>query len=240
MPLKPKKIFKIVTGAIIFLTLPSALLFGFLYFKYNEELPHGALGKEADALAYAMLEALDYDAYKNTKHIEWTFKKRHHYNWDKSKNICEVYWKSYKVILHLDNIDNSSVYIHSFKNESEMAQELIDKALKYFNNDSFWLVAPYKVFDHGVERRLVKTNNNQNALLVTYNSGGSTPGDSYLWLLDENYKPKAFKMWASILPIDGIEASWTDWTTTESGSQLPTFHKLMFMGLEITDIKTSH
>jgi hypothetical protein len=72
---------------------------------------------------------------------------------------------------------------------------------------------------------------------VTYTSGGSTPGDSYLWLLDNNFKPKAFKMWTSILPIDGIESSWTDWITTESGAQLPTFHKFLVFGLEITDIK---
>ena len=95
----------------------------------------------------------------------------------------------------------------------------------------------YKVFDKGVERRLIKTSNNRDALLVTYTSGGSTPGDSYLWLLDNNGKPTAFKMWTSLLPIDGLEASWSDWTTTESGAQLPTFHKLMVLGLEIDGVK---
>ena len=44
-------------------------------------------------------------------------------------------------------------------------------------------------------------------------------------------------MWVSILPIKGLEATWKDWTTTESGAQLPTFHKLMILGLQITDIK---
>lgn len=237
MKKKLKKIFKIAAGIIVFFTLPSLLLFGFLYFKHNQDLPIGIQGKEADAIAYKMLDALDFEAYKNTNTIEWTFKKRHHYKWDKANNICEVYWKTYKVVLNLNNIDESSVYIHSFKNESKMAQELIDKALKYFNNDSFWLVAPYKIFDSGVERRLVKTEDNKDALLVTYTSGGSTPGDSYLWLLDGNHKPKAFKMWTSILPIDGLEASWSDWTTAESGAQLPIFHKFLFFGLEITDIK---
>ena len=101
------------------------------------------------------------------------------------------------------------------------------------------MVAPYKVFDEGTERRIVKTDTNGDALLITYTSGGSTPGDSYLWLFDTNGKPKAFKMWTSLLPIDGLEASWSDWTTTESGAMLPTFHKLLVLGLEITNIKTS-
>lgn len=234
---KLKKIFKIAAGIIVFFTLPCLLLFGFLYFKYNEDLPEGIPGKEADALAYKMLEALDYEAFKNTNHIEWTFKKRRHYELDKVNNVCEVYWKANKVILDLNDNSQSKVFIHGFKNESDMAQELLEKAINYYNNDSFWVFAPYKVFDKGTERKLVKTANNKDALLVTYQSGGSTPGDSYLWLLDSNFKPKAFKMWTSLLPIDGIEASWSDWVITETGAQLPTFHKLMFLGLEISDIK---
>ncbi|WP_445732727.1 hypothetical protein [Mariniflexile sp.] len=234
--MKSKKILKIITGVIIFLTLPSVLFFGFVYFKYNEDLPHGIQGKEADALAYKMLEALDYDAYKSTNTIEWTFKRRHHYKWEKAENTCDVYWKEYKVSLNLNDASQHKAYVHSFKVDGGLANKLIEKAVKYFNNDSFWLVAPYKVFDKGTERRLVNYNNKK-SLLVTYTSGGSTPGDSYLWLLDDTGKPTAFKMWVSILPIDGLEASWNDWTTTESGAQLPTFHKLFVLGLEINHIK---
>ena len=44
-------------------------------------------------------------------------------------------------------------------------------------------------------------------------------------------------MWTSVLPINGLEATWSDWTTTESGALLPTFHKLLITGLEISAIK---
>ena len=235
--MKSKKILKIATGVIVFITLPSLLFFGFVYFKYNEDLPYGIQGKEADALANKMLDALNYDAFKETNTLEWTFKRRRHYKWEKAKNTCYVYWKEYKVNLNLKNASENKAYVHSFKVDGDLAEELIEKATKYFNNDSFWLVAPYKVFDKGTQRRLVTLENNKKALLVTYNSGGLTPGDSYLWLLNDSGKPKSFKMWTSILPIDGLEATWTDWTTTESGAQLPSFHKLLIIGLEITDIK---
>ncbi|MEP3836026.1 MAG: hypothetical protein ABJM36_00165 [Algibacter sp.] len=238
MSIKPKKVLKIIAGVVIFFTLPTLLLYGYMYITHNEDLPIGIQGEQADALANKMLNALDYQAYKNTNYIEWTFKKRHHYEWDKSKNICNVYWKQYKVVLNLNDTSKSKVYINNFINKSNMAQELIEKALSYFNNDSFWLVAPYKVFDKGVERRLVNINTKE-ALLVTYKSGGSTPGDSYLWLMDNNGKPTAFKMWVSILPIEGLEASWSDWTTTETGAQLPTFHNFLFFGLEIDHLKTT-
>jgi hypothetical protein len=233
---KLKKILKIIGGISLFITLPTLLLFGFLYFKYNEELPIGKKGAAAEQLATKMLKSLDYEAYQTTNYIEWTFKNRHHYKWNKAKNSCEVYWKNYKVNLQLNAISKSVAFENNLQIKSTDAKESIDKALSYFNNDSFWLVAPYKVFDSGTERSIVTSGNGKEGLLITYTSGGSTPGDSYLWHLDDSGKPRSFQMWVDILPIDGLEASWNDWTTTASGAQLPTFHKLMVLGLEITDI----
>ena len=181
-----------------------------------------------------MLESLDYEAYKNTDYIEWTFKNRQLYKWYKSADSCEVQWGDFKVLLNFKKRSNSKVYVFDQIYNGIEKEDYINKAEVYFNNDSFWLVAPYKVFDKGVERRVVKTKNQKEALLVTYTSGGSTPGDSYLWHLDINGKPERFQMWVDILPIGGLEASWSDWATAESGAKLPTFHKLLFLGLELS------
>ena len=236
--MSPKKILKISVGIIVFLTLPSLLFFGYLYFKNNEDLPIGTPTEAADDVARKMLEALDYKAYENTNYIEWTFANRHHYKWKKNEDFCTVYWKNIKVDLQLKAPKSSTVVIDDKTLNASDAIEYIDKAVDYFNNDSFWLVAPYKVFDTGTTRSLIPLENNTQGLLISYASGGSTPGDSYMWLLDKQYKPTAFKMWVSILPIEGLEASWSNWTTTESGAQLPTFHQLLFIGLEITNLKT--
>ncbi|MGS2726474.1 hypothetical protein ACU8DI_07675 [Psychroserpens sp. BH13MA-6] len=235
---KPKKILKIIGGIIIFFTLPTLLLFAFMYVKYNEELPKGIQGEAADQLAQKMLKSLNYEAYQATDYIEFTFKKRHHFKWNKSQNTCEVYWKNYKVNLNLTTPLTSEAFENELLVDHEDAVELIEKAQNLFNNDTFWLVGPFKVFDQGVERRLVTTENNKEALLVTYTTGGSTPGDSYLWHLDTNGKPKSFQMWVDILPIDGLEATWEDWTTTNTGVQLPTFHKFFMFGLELEQIET--
>ncbi|MGB1308722.1 MAG: hypothetical protein ACPG6B_07415, partial [Oceanihabitans sp.] len=192
-----------------------------------------------DLLANKMLKALDFEAYNATNYIEFTFKKRHHYKWNKANNTCEVYWKNIRVNLNFNDSTKNEVFIEDIKINNLEAEKLITKATNYFNNDTFWLVAPYKAFDSGTERRIVKTENNKNALLITYTKGGSTPGDSYLWNLDEKNKPISFKMWTSILPIQGLEASWNNWITTNTGAQLPNFHKLLFLGLEIENIKTS-
>ncbi|WP_282135797.1 hypothetical protein [Seonamhaeicola maritimus] len=222
-----KKVYKVVIGVIIFFTLPSLLLFGFLYYKYNEPLPSGSKGTEADNLATKMLIAINYEAYVATDIFEWTFKNKRHYKWEKYKNECEVYWKQYKVSLNLIDSNLHQAYVHSFKVDGELAEELIEKAVKHYKNDSFWVFAPYRVFDQGVKRELVNNN-----LLVTYANG-----HSYLWQLAEDGMPKSFKMWTTELPIDGLETSWKDWTITETGAKLPTFHKLFLFGMEITDIK---
>ncbi len=224
----------------MFFTLPTLLLFAYMYFKYHKELPTGTQGPAADYIANTMLDALNYEAYKATDYIEFTFKKRHHFKWHKAKNTCDVFWKNIKVDLDLVNHSKSTVYVSEEKYNGKEAPDYIEKAVDLFNNDTFWLVAPYKVFDSGVERRLVKTEDNKEALLVTYTSGGSTPGDSYLWHVDASGKPVSFQMWVDILPIDGLEASWSDWLTTDTGAELPTFHKFLMFGLEIEQIETGN
>ncbi|WP_299525869.1 hypothetical protein [Winogradskyella sp.] len=234
---KTKRILKIIGGVIVFLTLPSLLFFGFLYLKYNEDLPQGIEGPEADQLAIKMLEALNEEAYLNTDYLEWTFKGRNHYKWYKTDKTCEVSWDEITVILDLENNNNSKVFAGQQEYNGVEKQDYINKAHAYFNNDSFWLVAPYKVFDHGTERRLVKTEEDEDALLVTYTSGGTTPGDSYLWHFDDTGKPKSYQMWVDILPIEGLEATWDQWITTESGALLPTSHKLLVLDLDMGEVR---
>ncbi len=226
-----KKPLKIILGIVIFITLPSILFLGFIYFKYSEDIPTGVTGFKADVLANKMLDVLNKKAFDNTNIFEWTYKGKRHYKWEKHKNCSEVYWESYKVKLNFSDSTLNQVYVHSFKVDGELANDLIQEAKKYYKNDSFWVFAPYQVFDKGVKRAVVNTTQGK-ALLVTYSSG-----DSYLWHLDETGKPTSFKMWDKQSPIDGLEASWTDWTTTETGVELPTFHKFLFFGIEITDIK---
>jgi hypothetical protein len=227
-----KKAFKFI--GLLLLLLIAAI--GIYYFIYNEALPKGKQGKDADALALRMLTALNGEAYENTEILEWNFRNEHHYKWYKQENLAEVSWGENKVILHTNQVENSEVYVNDKK---VVNKKILKQATTFFNNDSFWLVAPYKIFDAGTERRLVK-HNNKEALLITYTSGGTTPGDSYLWILDKNDLPTSFKMWTSILPLGGFSATWSDWKNTESGIKLPTKHTLGLFGLTLNmgDVKS--
>jgi len=231
--MKLKKPIKIILGIVVFLTLPSFLFFGLLYFKHHQDLPLGTEGKSADDLATKMLVSLNYEAYTSTDYIEWTFKNRRHYEWEKTKEICNVFWKDYKIKLDLKDHNESKAYVHGFIIEGDMGEDLVNEAQNYFEKDVFWLIAPFQVFDQGVSRKLVKLPNDTFGLLVSYKNK-----NTYLWHFDDSGKPKSFNMWDSRSPIDGLEATWSNWQIAETGVKLPTFHKILFFGLEISDIKT--
>lgn len=141
-----KKVFK---GLGIILAI-LVIVIAIFYFKNNESIPNGVQGKNADDLANKMLIALNINAYNETELLEWSFRDSHHYKWNKAENSVIVSWKKNKVLIDTKNNKNSKVISSNNGLEQE---KLIKTATDFFNNDSFWLVAPYKIFDKGVEDR---------------------------------------------------------------------------------------
>ena len=131
-----KKTLKIIGTLIILLILSI----GVYYVTTNEPLPEGAQGKEADELAEKMMSAINKRAFDSTEILTWSFRQKHHYIWKKQEGLVIVSWDDISITL---NLNDHSKSIGS-------SPELIQTALDFFNNDSFWLVAPYKVFDEGV------------------------------------------------------------------------------------------
>ncbi|QCK14099.1 hypothetical protein [Mangrovivirga cuniculi] len=185
-----------------------------------------------------MLYAINHDSWENTKYVSWNFSDRHSFIWDKKSHLACVKWDDYKALIDLKK-SQGIVYDDGklIEDPSDNAK-LVKKAIDHFNNDSFWLNAPAKAFDPGTERRIVDYEGRK-TLLITYTSGGTTPGDSYLWFLDENGLPEYYKMWASILPVKGLKATWEDWTEINSGALLSTSHEILFIDVEIKDLKSA-
>lgn len=223
-----KKLFKFIGIILLFFVLAIV----FFYFINNEPLPKGKEGKEADALAIKVINSLHHEAFENTEVIEWSFRGKHFYKWMKREGYVIIEWDNYIVHLFPNQPQKNILFNKEKVKIKNPDPKIFQQAHSFFNNDSFWLVAPYKIFDEGTKRSIVK-HNNKDALLINYTSGGSTPGDSYLWILDDNYLPISYKMWTSIIPIGGVSATWSDWKKTEAGILLPTKHKLSLFGVEL-------
>lgn len=229
-----RKLLRII-GALLVIALIG---FFALYLVYNEPLPESQKGPEAEALANKMLKSINYETYKQTRYLEWSFAGGdHHYKWDKENGSVEVKWNGYTVNLNLNDTSSSLVSEKGRQLSGKESRDLTITAWDYFNNDSFWLVAPFKVFDKGTERSLVKLEDGSEGLMITYTSGGTTPGDSYLWKLQSNGFPESYQMWVKIIPIGGIKATWDGWKVMENGLFLPSSHKLGPMTLDMGEVR---
>lgn len=169
------------------LILLGVLIVGFFILKwsFSEEIPRGESGAKADALAEQVLNALNATAMQKMDSISWTFRGVNHYTWRPIEASVTVTWDDFKVDLDTQNAASSPAFKNGEQLQGTEKQEAITYAEANFNNDSFWLVAPYKIMDPGTERERIS----ENELLVRYVSGGTTPGDVYVWQLDNNQIP---------------------------------------------------
>lgn len=232
-----KKWIKRMAGVLAFLVI----IFGGSYFIYfNDPVPAGSSPDQADLLARDMLKALNMEGYRETRYLTWTYRGgRNTYRWDKDMGKVEMSWGNYSGKIDLVSPEESEIKEGGKFLEGERLREVTKEAISNFNNDSFWLVAPFKIFDEGTERRLVKLPDGTNGLLVTYTRGGDTPGDSYLWELNEEKFPVKYRMWVEILPLKGLSATWEGWQETETGVWLPRYHKIGPIKLDLGEVTAS-
>lgn len=229
---------KILKGIGILLLL-LLVGFGILYLIYNEPLPEGREGAEAQALLEQMNKAVNKEAWDRTRFIQWSFDGlgTHDYLWDRERHLVEVKYGDTRVLLN-PSTKTGKVYENGVE-ETEDAQEEIETAYTYFTNDAFWLNAFMQIQQPNVKLAAVDLEEEEGkGLLVTYESGGVTPGDSYLWILDEKGLPKAWKMWVKIIPIGGIRATWENWETLPTGAKIARTHSMGFLDTKIENLKS--
>lgn len=200
---------------------------GFISVKIlSEDFPKGETGPKAEQLANKVLNAINDSALDSIDWLTWEFIGGHHYVWHQPTNTARITWGDQVVILQLDN-QSGRAWSDGKEMAGEQKAKLIQTAWSYWCNDSFWLLAPNKIKDPGTMRSLVNVSKeypNHQGLLVQYNSGGVTPGDAYLWLIDDSGIPSGYKMWVSILPIKGLYTSWEGWTDLHNGAKVATRH----------------
>lgn len=215
---------------IIIILIALGLIGYVSYLVIDEDLPQGEKGEKAEQLADKMLAAVNDSAWQEIAIVEWDFAGKHHLVWDKDRHWAKVSWENYDVFIKLDSKEGVAFAKGKKVERDEVLNQLLKDAYAYWANDSFWLNPITKVRDAGTERRYVAQNNeNLEGLLITYKSGGVTPGDSYLWLINkETGMPEFVKMWVQIIPVGGIKFSWENWHTTSGGAKISQTHKSFF------------
>lgn len=228
------KVLKWIAIVIITLILIGAIAI----FALSEKQPEVNPTPEADAIAQKVLTALNKPAWDTLAFLQWEFPGGHKYIFDKKNNKALITWGSNSVDLILDD-QTGTATVDGVQVEGQEKQDLLSTAWGYWCNDSFWMFAPYKLFDPNTARTIVK-HEGKDALMVSYQGGGVTPGDSYLWILGDDYIPTAYKMWVSIIPIGGMEFSWENWQEMPGGAKLSTYHDSWLFPLEMKNVKEAN
>lgn len=192
----------------------------------------GTAGEPADALARKVQQAMKLDAWRSTGAVRFVFGGRNTHLWDRQRGFARVRFGDNEVLL--DTRDQSGIARKGGKDVDDPA--LVKTAWSHFINDTYWLYPFAGLFDEGTQRALVDLPGDTDGLLISYGSGGVTPGDEYLWHVGPDGRPTAWQMWVSILPIGGVEVSWDAWQDLSTGVPVSTLHDFGPMKLELTDV----
>lgn len=260
MSAKRRRVLLVILSTVVLLAGLGVGFVSSISHELPEVEPSGDSGA-ADALAREIMAAVNADAWERTGAVSWVFRGEHEHLWDRERGLARVAWEAdgeeVTAWLDLGSADPVSGYPRRFavrRDGAELgdaaAEELSRTAWELWVNDSFWLNPLAKLFDPGTERAVVElpeearttdagdAGESLRGLLVTYTSGGVTPGDSYLWIVGEDGRPVAWRMWTEAVPVGGLTVTWDDWQTLDTGAVVSGRHALpLGLELELTEIR---
>lgn len=232
---------KFLKYGLLVIIMLIVLLIIYVRLAVHESRPEIIENENAELMADQMLKAVNKAAWDTLPYITWSFNGDHHYVWDRDNNHALVQWADFKVHLDPDEISGKAFKAGIALDGDEKIKS-IQKAWSYWCNDMFWFAAPFKIKDPGTTLKVAKDKDDKQGLLVSYSSGGVTPGDSYLWYLDNDGLPTGYKMWVKIIPVGGVYTSWENWKTVEGGAQIASLHQgnISALKIDITNIKSGN
>ncbi|MDX2246755.1 MAG: hypothetical protein SF052_08275 [Bacteroidia bacterium] len=222
----------IVVGLVLLLITIGAI-------AAHEPKPEGKVCAEAGEMATQLMAAVDCVAWDTTGAVSWSYGGRNNHLWDREREYDRVRWGDYEVLVNL-NTQQGVAFKKGEKLEGEKAEKAVHQAWLRWVNDSFWLNPLCKLYDPGTVRSLVKLKDGRTGMMVTFQSGGATPGDSYVWLADSTGLPFEWKIWVQILPVGGVSFSWEGWEEMGTGAKISTLHKApLGVELRVKDLKAA-
>lgn len=193
-------------------------------------VPSGKPGPQAEELTDKMLEAAGYQNWQKTSAVSFTFRNGDKIFWDKNRGLIRVQWDENKVLLRKS--DFKAIATSEGKPvASDEKGEFIEDAWSKFTNHTFWLSPMFHVRSPGSVREYADGN-----LILKFKSGGVTPGDTYLFVPDDQNRIKEMRMWVSIIPVKGATAEFKNYVTTETGVPVALDHELSMLNVTLRDL----
>lgn len=209
----------------------TVVLLGGSFFAACSSLPKGTPGPRAEQLTQKMLAAADFEKWQATAAVSFTFSGGEKIFWDRQRKLIEVVVK--KKLVQFSEISGKSICFEDERRVNDDCAEMTETAVKRFYNHTFWLNPAFHINAPGAQRALV----GENQLLVSFKSGGSTPGDSYLFTLDEEGKIAEMRMWVSVIPLKGARAVFSNYVKSQTGVRVALDHKVAsLLSVTLSDV----
>ncbi|GAA4233389.1 hypothetical protein GCM10022291_10250 [Postechiella marina] len=156
--------------------------------------------KKATTIANNVVKAMGgIENYNNTHFIKWDFGKRILF-WDKWTGDVRVEnpKENQVIIVNINTLKGKAFENGQLIEDPKKTKKLLNKAKKWWINDSYWLVMPWKLQDPGVTLKYIKTDKLANGitadiLQLTFQDVGVTPNNKYWIYVDQ--KDQLIKQW---------------------------------------------
>jgi hypothetical protein len=194
-----------------------------------------ALETKADSVAHRLLEAHGADALASAPYLRFNFAVetpggtqvvgRH--LWNRETGNYRVEWNrgpdsSYVALVNVrdvsDGVPGGTAYLNGTQLEGDAARSAREEAYGRFVNDTYWLLAPVKTFDPGVNRSYLPDSSTatHDVLHLTFGDVGLTPGDQYwLYVSTETGRLDRWAFHLQGMPDDAPPRAF-DWTGYET------------------------
>jgi len=230
-------------------------ILGALYVLSQRQPPSGERGPAAEALTDRVEQAVRLDAFRDLDAIEFTFGPRNRRHLlDQKRGLVQVesaQWNESETGAGAQNRGASEAALRvQFdrnnpercrilrKNEagSDPAQrrKLCRKAYEAHVNDFFWLAPWSQLRAPGAIRERIA----ERALLVRYPEGGLTPGDVYLFVVDESGLPLRWEIWTRAIAVQGAVFRFANWETRPPGARFNTVYSGDLRDVRIENLQT--
>ena len=149
---------------------------------------------KAIAIADEVMEAMGgREAWDQTKTLKWTFFGNRQHEWNKADKRAKIYSPRGDISIDM-SIDDMSGTVSKggvAYTDADSIAHFLDLGHKWWINDSYWLVMPFKLKDSGVTLKYEGKDTTQNGrssdvLNLTFESVGVTPQNKYLVYVDDS------------------------------------------------------
>ncbi len=159
---------------------------------FNEATAADSKDPKAVKIAEETIQAMGgMDNWKNTSALrfDWVIAREGQearvdkHLWDRKNNRDHVEWKTQEGKMRVAWVNltdrSGAAWDDGKKLEGEELKKAMDSAVSRWINDTYWVIAPLKLLDSGVNLKYDGEKNGHDILHLSFNSVGDTPGDQF-------------------------------------------------------------